>query len=68
MTDSENLQLDNLLNRIFIKYGYDFRGYSRASISRRINDFISKECLTGIDKLIHNLDNDSNTFQNSVWS
>lgn len=34
--DTENIELELLLDAIYKKYGYDFRGYSRASIKRRV--------------------------------
>ncbi len=34
--DNENIELELLLQAIYMKYGFDFRGYSRASIKRRI--------------------------------
>lgn len=38
----ENLEIDLLLEAIFRRYGYDFRGYARASVARRIDHFLAK--------------------------
>ncbi len=34
--ETENIEVELLLDAIYKKYGYDFRGYARASIKRRI--------------------------------
>ncbi len=34
--ENENIELELLLEAIYMKYGYDFRGYARASIKRRV--------------------------------
>jgi len=34
--DIENMEVDLLLQAIYLRYGYDFRGYAKASIKRRI--------------------------------
>ncbi len=39
----EQIEIDLLLEAIFRRYGYDFRSYARASIERRIRQFISRE-------------------------
>ncbi len=43
MTDNqiEHLEIDLLLETIYQRYGYDFRSYARASIERRIKQFMS---------------------------
>ena len=38
----EKTEIDLLLEAIFKKYGYDFRDYARASIERRIRQFLPK--------------------------
>jgi chemotaxis protein methyltransferase CheR len=45
----EELQL--LLNDMIDRYGYDFTGYSEASLKRRIEHFMIKDHITGISKL-----------------
>lgn len=36
MEDTEAIELQLLLEAIYLKYGYDFRDYSRASVKRRV--------------------------------
>lgn len=52
-TSVENLELELLLQAIFIHYGYDFREYSRAHIKRRVLHFIAKEGIENISMLQH---------------
>lgn len=35
--DTEDIELDLLLQAVYLKYGYDFRNYSRAHLKRRVN-------------------------------
>jgi len=53
----EHVEIELLLEAIFRRYGYDFRSYARASIERRIRQFMVKEgCATiaeMIPKLLH---------------
>ena len=39
--DVERIEIDLLLEGIFLRYGYDFRGYARASVERRMAQFLS---------------------------
>lgn len=39
---TEDIELELLLEGIFKRYGYDFRNYSRASIKRRVKHFLAK--------------------------
>jgi len=59
----KDLQLDVLLNEIFNRYGYDFRDYARASITRRINNFMAKDRIKDIDELTRRVIADKETFQ-----
>lgn len=44
-------QVDGLMHDIFTHYGYDFREYSRASIHRRIERFITNHRFKDLDAL-----------------
>jgi chemotaxis protein methyltransferase CheR len=44
--ENENIELHCLLEAIFLKYGYDFRGYSNAHIKRRACQAL---CASGLD-------------------
>jgi chemotaxis protein methyltransferase CheR len=47
----EALELDLLLEAVFRLYGYDFRGYARASVRRRIANIMSQEEVPTISAL-----------------
>lgn len=47
----ENVEIELLLQAIFLKYGYDFRDYSRAHIKRRLLHFIASKELGSISRL-----------------
>jgi len=44
-------EVDSFLIQVKDKYGYDFRGYTRASLYRRINRFLVQKKLEGIQEL-----------------
>jgi len=46
--ENENIEVELLLQAIYRKYGYDFRGYSRASIKRRIKHRLT---LSGLETI-----------------
>ncbi len=52
---SESVELELLLQAIFLKYGYDFRDYSRAHIKRRVLHYIANKGLPNISSLQHYL-------------
>ncbi|MFC1524337.1 CheR family methyltransferase [Thermodesulfobacteriota bacterium] len=56
----ESIELDLLMEAIFQRYGYDFRNYSRASIKRRVRNFLSQSGYTRISDItshvLHNQD------------
>jgi chemotaxis protein methyltransferase CheR len=47
---SEN-QIEELIQEVYSKYGYDFRGYARASIFRRVERFMTNKKLVDLDSL-----------------
>ncbi len=51
-TALEDIEIKLLLEAIFQQYGYDFRQYGRASITRRIRNFLSKTESRHISELI----------------
>ena len=52
-TDSEGIEVRLLLEAIFLKYGYDFRGYAPSHIQRRIRHRLAiSECST-VSEMIH---------------
>lgn len=50
-----DIEVKLLLEGIYLRYGYDFRNYSEASIRRRIAAVMAKHSLTKVSDLIHEL-------------
>jgi chemotaxis protein methyltransferase CheR len=50
-TELEAIEIQLLLEGVFQRYGYDFRGYSRASLGRRVWNVIRAEGLPTISSL-----------------
>ncbi|MFZ2958746.1 MAG: CheR family methyltransferase [Candidatus Ozemobacteraceae bacterium] len=48
----EQIEIDLLLEAIFRRYGYDFRSYSRASIERRVMQFLAMNGLPTVSGMI----------------
>ena len=48
----EQIEIDLLLEAIYRRYGYDFRSYARASIERRVRQFLSREGCPSISAMI----------------
>ena len=61
--ESEWLEIRCLLDAVFLKYGYDFRNYARASITRRIRKTVSAMGLDSISALQHELLYDVSVFE-----
>ncbi|HHB91631.1 MAG TPA: protein-glutamate O-methyltransferase CheR [Thioploca sp.] len=49
--DIQNIELQLLLQAIYLKYGYDFRNYAKASIKRRVQHRLSKDGLESISAM-----------------
>ncbi len=64
--DIENLEIKLLLDAVFGRYGYDFRGYARASIRRRILQFMGMTGVDSISDMIPRLIHDSSFFEKMV--
>lgn len=60
--DIKNIEIDLLLEGIYLKYGYDFRSYARASLKRRIATTLSTLKLTKISDLQHLILYEENVF------
>ncbi|MCP4695055.1 MAG: protein-glutamate O-methyltransferase CheR, partial [Desulfobacterales bacterium] len=50
--ENQKIEIDLLLRAIYLKYGYDFRSYARASVRRRI---LHRLALSGFDSISHML-------------
>ncbi len=53
--DNENIEVNLLIEAIRLKYGYDFSGYSRASLKRRIKKRLLDSGSLSISGMINNL-------------
>lgn len=53
--DTQDIELDLLLRAVYMKYGYDFRNYSKAHLKRRINQRLMLSDLNSISELQHKL-------------
>ena len=51
----EDIEVGLLLEAIYLKYGYDFRNYTKASIKRRINQRLVLSKLANISAMQHQL-------------
>ena len=51
-TEIERIETDLLLEAIFQRHGYDFRSYARASIERRIRQFLSGSGCASVSEMI----------------
>lgn len=47
----EDLEIQLLLEGIYLRYGYDFREYARASLRRRIRDIVRSESVSTVSRL-----------------
>jgi chemotaxis protein methyltransferase CheR len=60
--ENEKIEIELLLQAIYLKYGYDFRNYSRASLKRRILRRLSASGLGSISEMQHRLLNEAAFF------
>lgn len=58
----QSIELDLLLEGILRRYGYDFRGYSRASVRRRVTHFLGREGFGSPTELLPRLLRDEDFF------
>ncbi len=65
--EREALEIDLLLDAIFHAYGYDFREYSRASITRRLRQHLTKTNCASIAHLIERILYHPDHFQALVY-
>lgn len=58
----ENLEIRLLLDSIFLKYGYDFRGYSPASLKRRVRCALTQSGCGTFAQMQHRILHESSFF------
>ncbi len=64
----EHIEIDLLLEAVYRRYGYDFRSYARASIERRIRQFLSKTGCASVSEMIPKVLNDGEFFSRLAQS
>lgn len=64
--DTEEIELDLLLQAIHLKYGYDFRNYNKAHLRRRINQRLQLNGLKTISELQNRILWDKDYFQTLI--
>ena len=62
----ESSDIDLLLETIYNHYGYDFRNYARASLVRRVNDFVERNGFTNIAFLAAEVKNNKGLFDSLI--
>lgn len=60
--DAERIEIDLLLEAVYRRYGYDFRSYARASVERRVRQFLPGSGCSTISEMIPKLLNDKEFF------
>ncbi len=61
--ENERIEIQLLLEAIYLKYGYDFRNYSQASIKRRILRRLDLSKLATITEMLHKILYDERFFE-----
>ena len=62
----EPVEIDLLLDAIYRRYGYDFRSYARASIERRVRQFMSGAGCASVPEMVPKILNDKEFFSRLV--
>lgn len=62
-TDLLNIEIKLLLEAIFLRYGYDFRNYSKAHIKRRILHRLNISHTKTVSELLHKTLRDKDLFR-----
>ena len=60
--ETERIEIELLLEAIFLRYGYDFRSYARASIERRTRQFLSGTGCASVSEMIPKVMHDEEFF------
>lgn len=64
--DAFEVDVECLLEALYLRWGYDFRGYSRASLRRRVARYIADTGFERVTDLQHALTRDQNRCQHFV--
>ena len=63
IVDNEKIELRLLLEAIYLKYGYDFRNYAKASVKRRLLRRLSLDGITSLSEMQHKILYDREFFE-----
>ena len=63
---AQSIEVELLVKAIFLRYGYDFRDYSRASVKRRVLRRLEKEQMNNISEIQHRLLNEESFFRKVI--
>lgn len=66
-SEIEKIEIDLLLEALFQRYGYDFRGYARASINRRVRRILQKSGCNNITEMTSKLLHDESFFEQLLY-
>jgi len=61
-----SIEVELIVQAIYLRYGYDFRDYSRASIKRRLELRLEKENLNNLAELQHRVIHEPNFFKQLI--
>ncbi|MCK5033727.1 MAG: protein-glutamate O-methyltransferase CheR [Calditrichia bacterium] len=61
--NNENIEIQLFLEAIYLKYGYDFRNYSKASIKRRLEQRLLRSGLPNISSMQYKILHDKSFFE-----
>jgi chemotaxis protein methyltransferase CheR len=62
LKDSENIEIALLLEAIYLKYGYDFRGYSRVHVKRRVISRLRRSDYKSVSEMQYHILNNKEFF------
>jgi len=65
---SEDIEVSLLLEALYLRYGYDFRKYRRASVKRQIKRRVEADGLNSIAEMMHRALFDESYFEDMVLS
>lgn len=64
--DNESIEIRMLLEAVYLKYGYDFRGYAQSTLQRRLQYLMAKSGLPSISSMQHEVLNNAAFFESVV--
>ena len=66
--NNKDIDLNHFIESIYKRYGYDFRDYASASLTRRIANFMSKNGVKKVSDLQHRILHDRDYFEALVYN